>query len=222
MTNLSGRHPHLLDQILSTRASRASLTTRSSGRGSWRRPLTKSKHERWVLSSVDHFVWAETHLRLIHLYWLQIFLSVASSSSAGEIRWWIFQIFCRVSHPNSQTWSWLRAERQWAWTWRAEMGLTKENVIDESFKKNHAATALRWEVRTWSIVCGCWQTICVSFFFLFVKMYKAVMFLFLTLWMNACPACVQHRQIVRYSLLKPVDNNPYLVVPVEPPHTHTF
>lgn len=48
------------------------------------------------------------------------------------------------------------------------------------------------------------------------------MFLFLTLWMNVCPACVQHGQIVRYSLLKPVDNNPYLVTPVEPPHTHTF
>lgn len=77
-------------------------------------------------------------------------------------------------------------------------------------------------MRMWSILCGCWQTICVSFFFFFVKMYKAVMFLFLTLWMNVFPACVQHGQIVRYSLLKPVDNNPYSVTPVEPPHTHAF
>lgn len=109
-----------------------------------------------VLSSVDNFVWAETHLRLIHLYWLQIFLSVASSSSVGEIRWWIFQVFCRVSHPNSQTWSWLRAERQWAWTWRAEMGLTKENVIDESFKKNmlQLLCAEKWEHGRFFVVVG--------------------------------------------------------------------
>lgn len=105
------------------------------------------KNERWVWSSVGNFVRAET--RLLHLYWLQIFLSVASSSSVGEIRWGIFQVSSRVStsktrtrfHPKAACWSWLRAERRWAGTWTVEMELNEENVMNEKTKTKHAAAA---------------------------------------------------------------------------------
>lgn len=52
---LSGRHPHLPDPILSTKASRDSRTTRSCGRGRWKRLLINSKRRSLVLSSVGNF-----------------------------------------------------------------------------------------------------------------------------------------------------------------------